>query len=68
MRINSRITNQSYFGERMVYIGNPVQAARYLKHGAMLYDVFENNDKVVFVFSREETASLFSLWCKHELL
>lgn len=68
MRVNSKITNQSYFGERMVYIGNPIQIARYLKHGATLYDIFENNDKLIAVFSKEETAELFTLWCRRELL
>lgn len=68
MRVNSKITNQEYFGERMVYLSNPVQVARYLKHGATLYDIFENKDKLVFVFNREETEELFTLWCRHELL
>lgn len=67
MKITSNVTGLTYDGEGMVYIVNPIQSARYLKHNAVLYDIFENQDKVIFVFSRDDTMELYDLWCRREL-
>lgn len=67
MRIVSTVTGLEYKGEQMVYIANPLQCARYIKHGARIYDVIEDNDKVFFVFKKSETSDLFDRWCRREL-
>lgn len=63
----SKTTGRAYKGERMVYILNPVQTAKYLKHGMTLYDIFESNGSLVFVFDKDETKEIYDLWCKREL-
>lgn len=67
MQITSKVTGLCYSGEDMVYISNPLQTAKYMKHGATLYDVIQSQDKLIFIFSRSETRMLFDLWCRREL-
>lgn len=52
MRMRSTVTDRWYDPVEMVYLENPLQIARYMKHGATLYDLLENNDVLVAVFSR----------------
>lgn len=68
MKFRSKVTDLVYEGMDVVYISNPLQCARYIKHGATLYDVFENKDCLVCVFKKDETKELYDRWCKHELL
>ena len=68
LQITSNVTGLTYRGEEMVFISNPLQTARYLKNNALLYDVLQNQDKLIFVFRKSETSELFDKWCKHELL
>ena len=67
MRTRSTVTDRVYEPDLMSYIVNPVQIARYLKHGATLYDLFESADNLVAVFSKRETSELYKLWQRHEL-
>lgn len=67
MRMRSTVTDRWYDPVEMVYLENPLQIARYMKHGATLYDLLENNDVLVAVFSRRQTSELYKLWQKHEL-
>ena len=67
MRVRSEVTDRTYDPSAMVYLQNPTQIARYLRHGATLFDLTENNDRLVAVFSRRETSELYRLWQKHEL-
>jgi len=67
MRTRSTVTDRVYEPDLMFYIVNPVQIARYLKHGATLYDLFESGDNLVAVFSKRETSELYKLWQRHEL-
>lgn len=67
MRIRSAITDRVYNPDSMVYLENPIQIAKYIKHGATLYDLLENNDVLVGVFSKKETSYLYKLWQEHKL-
>lgn len=67
MRMRSTVTDRWYDPVEMVYLENPLQIARYIKHGATLYDLLENNDVLVAVFSKRQTFELYKLWQKHEL-
>lgn len=61
------VTDRIYEQEAMVYISNPTQIAKYMKHKCTLYDLLEIDDKLVGVFSKEETKPLYELWKVHEL-
>lgn len=67
MRIKSMVTDRWYEQEGMVFITNTVQIAKYLKHGAVLYDLLENDDCLIGVFSKKETKELYSKWLRREL-
>lgn len=67
VRIRSNVTDRIYEPDLMVYVVNPVQTAKYLKHGAVLYDLLESGGNLVAVFSKKETGELYRLWQKHEL-
>lgn len=61
------IPHEPYDSSKCTYIANPVQAARYMKHGAVLLDCFWSRDSMIFVFNKEATAELYDKWCKYEL-
>lgn len=67
MKIRSITTGRVYDPDLMVFIENPTQIAKYLKHGVTLYDLFDNDDNLVAAFSKRETSELYKLWQKHEL-
>lgn len=67
MRIRSLITDRIYEQEEMVFITNPVQIAKYLKCKCTLYDLLEYDDKLIGVFSRQETQPYYEKWRAHEL-
>lgn len=67
LRIRSAVTDRVYEQAAMVYISNPTQIAKYMKHKCTLYDLLEIDDKLVGVFSKEETRPLYELWKVHEL-
>lgn len=68
MQVISEVTGLTYSPDEMVYLVNPLQSARYLKHGAVLYDIFESKDMLVFVFSRNDTRQMYQQWKHRELL
>jgi hypothetical protein len=50
--IVSEITGKRYNPSECVYIKNPVQTAKYLKHNLPLLDlIVSDDDKLVFIFS-----------------
>lgn len=49
-----------------IKIINPKQAMLYMKHG-LKCECYYDNDKIIYVFNKEETKMLFDLWCKREL-
>ena len=67
LKVRSTITDRVYDPMEMVYLENPKQIARYIKHGATLYDLMESRDILIGVFSKRETLGLYDLWRKHEL-
>lgn len=67
MRIHSNVTDRTYRTSEMVYLLNPIQIAKYVKHGATIYDVLENDGKLVVAFSRKETRHLYDQWQKREI-
>lgn len=65
----SEITGIQYNPTECVYIKNPVQTAKYLKHKLPLIDILVGeDDKLVFVFNREFSREYYELWLKHELI
>lgn len=68
MRTWSSVTDRFYDPDMMVFVVNPTQIAKYLKHGATLYDLFDGkDDTLVAVFSKRETGELYRLWREKEL-
>lgn len=66
--ITSDITGSKYNPAECVYIKNPVQTARYLKHKLPLLDIIVgDDDKLVFIFNRESSREYYELWLRHEL-
>ena len=65
--IHSEITNRDYESSDCVYIPNIKQAARYIRKGAFPVDIVESNDKLCFVFLKQETRDLYKAWCEHTL-
>ena len=47
MRTHSKVTDRIYNTDEMVYLTNPVQIAKYVKYGATVYDMLENNERLV---------------------
>lgn len=56
-----------YNTDGKVKIRNPVQALKYINHGARLYDHYSVGDCFEWVFDKDAVAPLFDLWCKREL-
>lgn len=67
MKIRSVVTDRYYEQEEMVYITNTAQIAKYLKHGAVLYDLIEVDGKLTGAFSKKETKDLYAKWQRREL-
>ena len=67
MRIKSMVTDRYYEQERMVFISNVAQIAKYMKHGAVLYDLLTDNECLIGVFSKIETKELYAKWNRREL-
>lgn len=51
----------------MVFITNTAQIAKYLKYGAVLYDLIEVDGKLTAAFSKKETKDLYTKWQRREL-
>ncbi|MBO5970918.1 MAG: hypothetical protein J6S14_20775 [Clostridia bacterium] len=67
MRTHSKVTDRVYSSDSMVYLVNPVQIAKYLEHGATIYDLLENDGQLIGVFSKKETRILYEKWKKREI-
>ncbi len=59
-----------YESEDVIYCKDPKQQKLYLKHHAKLADIFysDMDDRVVFVFWRNNTRDLYRKWKQHELM
>lgn len=51
----------------IVNIINTKQAMLYIKHGIKPLDIYADNNKLIYVFSKDQTKELFNKWCKYEL-
>ena len=65
--INSDITGKKYSPSDCVRIINTKQAMLYIKNGCTLYDLYESNGSLVFLFDRNESTPYYSAWCNREL-
>ena len=64
----SLVTNKVYEPVESVPIINLLQVYKYLENDAEVLDVFCGRDnKIVFVFDRNDTLALYDKWCKREL-
>lgn len=74
MRTYSRLLNKYYDSDKVVYLVNMLQVARYMKNGAeqylvdILYDKAKKADTLVFVFEKNQVIQeLYRKWNAHEL-
>lgn len=68
MTITSKVTNQTYDDYDCVFIVNPKQAYAYINNRARLLDIYCGRDsRLVFVFSKSETALLKQMWDQYKL-
>ena len=64
----SVVTSRSYRPIDSRYIKNPAQAFKFVKNGAIVYDLLAGDDCFIWVFNRAETMELNDLWCRHLLV
>lgn len=63
MKEYSDITQRWYEPDECVFFRNCVQSAHYIAWGATVYDIFvDNQNKLVFCFSREDHNKLKNRW------
>ena len=72
MLIRSRVTGILYDDNSSSHVYKPLQAYRYLTAGAQLLDILpshdrEGNERLVFIFSKEDAAMLEPLWRARKL-
>lgn len=74
MQTYSKLLNKYYDPERVVYLVNILQVARYMKNGAeeylvdILWDKAKKEDSLVFVFEKSPLIrELYRKWNAHEL-
>lgn len=69
MIIKQNTVKDEYDAFNTVCILNPLQAARFVKFGAKLCDIYLSHDqsRFVYVFTKSEVADLMEKWRKHEL-
>lgn len=69
MKYVSDVTGCVYRDTDSVWIKNMDQAARYLEHGAKVYDIVvsRRDGKLALVFNKNETATLKELWDQYKL-
>ena len=62
------VTGKCYETKECVYIVNPLQVYKYLLNDLPPLDVLPGEDnKIVFVYNRQESRDLYDKWCKREL-
>lgn len=68
MEVTSEVTGRVYEKENTISIYNPVQAAKFIKHGSIIIDIKLDNDKICFIFDRFEIQPLMDKWRRFELV
>lgn len=69
MKYISDITGLIYSDDEVLRIRNMDQAARFIEHGAKVYDIVisKRDRKLAIVFNKEDVAPLKALWDRWEL-
>ena len=74
MRVYSRLLNRYYDDDKVVYLVNWLQVAKYMKNGGeeflvdILCDKAKKEDTLVFVFEKSPLIQeLYRKWNNHEL-
>jgi len=69
MKYISEITGKTYRDTEVIWIKNPRQAARFIKHGAVVLDIVvaKKTDDLAIVFNKEDTKELKRLWDEYKL-
>lgn len=74
MRVYSRLLNRYYYDDKVVYLVNWLQVAKYMKNGGeeflvdILCDKAKKEDTLVFVFEKSPLIQeLYRKWNNHEL-
>ena len=68
MKVQSLVTGKCYETTECVYIVNTLQVYKYLLNDLAPIDVLPGEDnKIVFVYNRQESRDLYDKWCKREL-
>lgn len=71
--ITSEVTGKTYDPTKAVRILNTLQAAKYMKRRCFPLDIYPSidfktgQDVLVYIFDREQSKELYSLWCEHKL-
>lgn len=63
----SNILKTYYYTEDAIPIVNVKQAGLYMKHEIPLLDIFYSVDKIVFMFDKQKSKTVYELWQKREL-
>ena len=68
LKVQSMVTGKCYETTECVYIVNTLQVYKYLLNDLAPIDVLPGEDnKIVFVYNRQESRDLYDKWCKREL-
>ena len=68
LKVQSSVTGKCYETDECVFIVNPLQVYKYLLNDLAPIDVLPGEDnKIVFVYNRQESRDLYDKWCKREL-
>ena len=67
MQVMSIVTGRCFEENDMVYISNPVQIAKYLENGCVLYHLAAKDGRLTAAFSRTETKPCYDKWKEHTL-
>ncbi len=68
MKVQSNISNRCYETDDCVYLVNPLQVYKYIINDAYPLDIKAGEDnKLVYIYNKNETYKLYDKWCKREL-
>lgn len=67
MLVRSKLTNELYDDDKVVYFRNPAQSARYCYNGCPLIDLIPTeHDRFIFVFNRADHEEYKHLWIRKD--
>lgn len=71
--VTSEVTGKTYDPSKVARLINPLQVAKYMAKKCLPLDIYPSidyktgQDILVFIYDREESRELYSLWCDHKL-